>query len=179
MAQRQGGDGLLRWLAGGLAVGAVVLGLVVAAYAIGYHRGKGHAGPSGAKPTTTQAAPTTPTTTQAAPATTTAPTESPAQLVARGKVLFGSDGCSGCHSLSGAAGAGPTVKGLAGGTTTLTDGTTVTADDAYLSRSITEPDAQIVKGYQPGIMSAAVAGFGLAGKPADVQALVAFLKAQR
>ena len=51
MAQRQSGDGLARWLLGGLAAGAAVLGLLVAAYAIGYHRGKAHA--SGSAPTAT------------------------------------------------------------------------------------------------------------------------------
>ena len=42
MAQGQG-DGLLRWLIGGLVFGAIVLGLMVAAYEIGYHHGKDHA----------------------------------------------------------------------------------------------------------------------------------------
>jgi len=180
MAQGQsGGDGLLRWLLGGLTVGGIVLGLLIAAYAIGYHRGKDHVKgtQAAATTTTTTTAPQpAPTTTQAAPSTT--PSPSPAQLAARGTQLYTSDGCSACHSLSGSAGAGPTLKGLAGSSVALTDGSTVTADDAYLSRSITDPDAQVVKGYQPGIMSAAVAGHDLSGKPADVQALVAFIKAQ-
>ena len=30
---------------------------------------------------------------------------------------------------------------------TLTDGSTVTVDEAYLTRSITEPDAQVVEGF--------------------------------
>ena len=59
---------------------------------------------------------------------------------------------------------------------TLTDGSTVTADDAYLARAITDPDAQVVKGYQSGIMSAAIAAKGLGSKPSDVQALVAYIK---
>ena len=182
MADGQSGDGLLRWLIGGLVVGLVVLGLMVAAYAVGYHHGKNHRNRSAAAPaatstTTTKPQPTTTRSTSTATATT--PSASPAQLLARGKVLYAADGCSGCHSLTGAAGAGPTFKGLAGSTVTLTDGSTVTADDAYLSRSITDPDAEIVKGYQSGIMSAAIAGHGLTGKPADVQALVAFIDAQR
>ena len=182
MAQGQSGDGLLRWLLGGLAVGGIVLGLLIAAYAVGYHRGKEHAtGKAAATAAITTAATTTaqqpPATTQAAPSTT--PAASPAQLAARGTQLYTSDGCSACHSLSGSAGAGPTFKGLAGSSVALTDGSTVTADAAYLSRSITDPDAQVVKGYQSGIMSAAVAGHGLSGKPADVQALVAFITAQR
>jgi cytochrome c2 len=177
MAQGQGGDGLGRWLLGGLVVGAIVLGLLIAAYKIGYDRGKTHATQSTTPTATTPSKPQpTPSTTQAAP--TPAPTVPTAQLVARGKQLYTSDGCSACHSLSGSAGAGPTFKGLAGSTVTLSDGSTVTADDAYLSRSITQPDAQIVKGYQPGIMSAAIASHGLPGKPANVQSLVAFIKTQ-
>ncbi|HVP75390.1 MAG TPA: cytochrome c [Gaiellaceae bacterium] len=180
MAQSQSGDGLGRWLLGGLVVGGIVLGLLVAAYAIGYHRGKDHArvvAPKPAATTTTTTPQPAPTTTQAAPTTTS--TASPAQLAARGKQLYTSDGCSACHSLSGSAGAGPTLKGLAGSSVALADGSTVTADAGYLARSITNPDAQVVKGYQPGVMSAAVASHDLSAKPADVQALVAFITAQR
>ena len=64
-----------------------------------------------------------------------------------------------CHSLSGSAGAGPALDGLAGSSVTLADGSTVTADDEYLERAITAADAQIVKGYRAGVMPAAVAGF--------------------
>jgi cytochrome c oxidase subunit II len=100
-------------------------------------------------------------------------------LFAKGKQLYGADGCSACHSLTGAAGAGPSFKGLAGSTVTLATGQTVTADDAYIERSITSPDAQIVKGYHSGIMAPAISGFGLASKPADIRALVAFIKSQK
>ena len=122
-------------------------------------------------PTTTTAAPTTSTT-----GGTVVPVAVTPALVARGKSLYTADGCSGCHSLTGAAGAGPTFKGLAGGTSTLTTGEQVTADDAYLERSITDPDAQIVKGYIAGLMPPAIASFDLAHKPDDLRALVAFIK---
>jgi len=180
MAQGQGGDGLMRWLLGGLVAGGIVLGLLIAAYAIGYHRGEAHARGGAAAPAATTAATTTestPATTAASPGTTTA-AASPAELAARGKELYANDGCSACHSLTGSAGAGPTFKGLAGSSVALTDGTTVTADDAYLAQSVTDADAQVVKGYRPGIMPAAVAPYGFPGKPQDVQALVAFIKAQ-
>jgi cytochrome c2 len=161
MAQPGHGDGLLRWLIGGLVFGAIVLGLMVGAYEIGYHHGRGHAArpPTAVGPTAEAGATGTP--------------------AAGGRKLFTADACSGCHSLDGSAGAGPTVAGLAGGTVTLADGTTVTADDAYLARAITDPDAEIVNGYQKGVMSGAIAGFGLGDKPEDVAALVAFIKAQR
>ncbi|HSP74531.1 MAG TPA: cytochrome c [Gaiellaceae bacterium] len=175
-----GSESLARWLVSGLVAGAVILGLLIGAYAIGYHRGQHHAAQAtaaSAPPPTTTAPATTTAATTTAPATSGPVTATPA-LVARGKQLFASDGCVGCHSLSGASGAGPSLEGLAGGTVKLTSGKTVTADDAYLVRSIVDPDAEIVSGYKPGIMSAAVAGFGLAAKPDDVKALVAFVKSR-
>lgn len=160
-------DGLLRWLVGGLVAGAIVLGLLVGAYEIGRHRGGNEK--VRAVPRTTVPGTTT-TRTTAAPGG--APT-------LRGKQLFAADGCASCHSLDGAAGVGPTVKGLAGNRTQLSDGSTVTADDAYLAKAIIDPDAEIVKGYQKGVMAGAISSFGLANKPQDVAALVAFIKAQR
>jgi mono/diheme cytochrome c family protein len=172
-------DGLWRWLLGGLAGGAAVLGLLIAAYAIGYHRGQDHStGTAAAATTTTAATSTAPATTPSKP-TTLRPVQVTPALVARGKALYTSDGCAACHSLTGTAGAGPSFKGLAGGTSTLTTGETVTADDAYLERSIADPDAQIVKGYHPGIMAPAIAGFGLDAKPDDIRALVAFIESQK
>jgi cytochrome c2 len=171
-------DGLWRWLVGGLAVGGIALGLLIAAYAIGYHRGHSHARSATQAPASTAA---TAATTTAATTTTAAagPVPVTAALVARGKTLYSADGCSACHSLTGAAGAGPSFKGAAGGTVTLSTGQSVTADDAYLQRAIVDPDAEIVKGYHPGIMPPAIAGFGLGSKPDDVRALVAFIKSQK
>jgi cytochrome c2 len=174
-------DGLGRWLLGGLLAGAVILGLLIAAYAIGFHRGKNTR--SSLTPTATQVTTTTAATTTASTPTTPpgglGPVASTPALVARGKQLFTSDTCSGCHSLSGARGAGPALNGLAGTTVMLDNGQTVTADDAYLERSITDPDAQIAKGFQRGIMSGAVAGLHFADKPDDVRALVAYIKSQK
>jgi cytochrome c oxidase subunit 2 len=86
-------------------------------------------------------------------------------------------GCQSCHSIDGSAGTGPTFKGLFGSQVKLKTGQTVTADAGYLLESILDPDKQIVEGYQPGVMSAAV-------KPgqvsrADALRLVAFIKAQK
>jgi hypothetical protein len=61
---------------------------------------------------------------------------------------------------------------------TLTTGQTVAADDGYLERSITDPDAQIVKGYRSGIMAPAIASLDLKAKPNDIRALVAFIKSK-
>ncbi len=169
-------DGLWRWLVGGLAAGGIILGLLIGAYAVGYHRGKDRDRVAvAAAPTTTTA--TAPTTTTAPP--TSGPVPVTPALVARGKSLHTSDGCSACHSLTGSAGAGPSFKGLAGGSVTLSNGQKVTADDAYLEQSITDPDAKIVEGYRAGVMPAAIASFDLAKKPDDIRALVAFVKSQK
>jgi mono/diheme cytochrome c family protein len=171
---------LWRWLLGGLVTGGVLLGLLIAAYAIGYHRAQ-HAGRPEARvappSTTTTGTATTPAAPPASPPR--VPVTATPALIAEGKTLYTRDNCAGCHSLTGTAGAGPSFKGLAGGTTTLDDGTTVAVDDAYLERAITDPDAQIVKGYTAGLMSPATASFDLAQKPDDIRALVAFIKSQK
>lgn len=173
-------DGLWRWLVGGLVAGGVILGLLIAAYAVGYHHGQHHARTAASTPpATTTTAPTTTAATTTAPTPAAAPVPVTAALVAQGKSLYQSDGCSACHSLSGSAGAGPSFKGLAGSTVTLATGQSATADDAYLERSIADPDAQIVKSYRAGIMPAAIASYGLASKPDDIRALVAFIKSQK
>jgi cytochrome c2 len=170
------GDGLGRWLLGGLAGGAIILGLLVAAYAIGYHSGQVHPRTATLASSTT-VAPTTTTTTARSPSP--GPVQGASALVARGKSLFNTDSCAGCHSLSGATGVGPSLKGVAGSKVTLTNGQTITADDAYLEQSIANPDAQVVKGYTAGAMSAAIASYNLSTKPDDIRALVAFMKSQK
>jgi mono/diheme cytochrome c family protein len=73
-----------------------------------------------------------------------------------GEGLYTSLGCQGCHSIDGSASSGPTFKGLFDSTVELTNGQKVKADEKYLLDSILDPDKQIVKGYQPGVMSAVV-----------------------
>ena len=55
----------------------------------------------------------------------------------------------------------------------LTDGTTVTADEAYLKESIISPDAKVVKGFAPGIMPK---NFGDKLKPDQIEALIEYMK---
>jgi cytochrome c2 len=73
-----------------------------------------------------------------------------------GAGLYASLGCQGCHSIDGSKSTGPTFKGLAGSKVKLTNGQTVTADDAYLLDAIVDPDKEIVQGYQPGVMSGVI-----------------------
>jgi len=92
----------------------------------------------------------------------------------KGKALYTSLGCVGCHSLDGSKGTGPTFKGLYDQTTKLTNGQSVKADMAYLLESILDPDKQVVGGYSPGIMSAVIKPGSVS--QADAQALVAYIK---
>jgi hypothetical protein len=59
----------------------------------------------------------------------------------------------------------------------LDDGTSVTADDAYLTRSIDDPDAQIVAGFQRGVMSSVIRPGSV--DAADTRALVAYIDSLR
>jgi len=69
------------------------------------------------------------------------------EVAERGKNTALSNGCASCHGANGQGGVGPTWIDLAGSDVELADGTTVVADDAYLIRSILEPDAEAVAGY--------------------------------
>ena len=55
--------------------------------------------------------------------------------------------CMTCHSIDGSESIGPTLKGISGRTTKLTNGSVVTADDVYLRESIVKPEAKIVDGF--------------------------------
>lgn len=72
--------------------------------------------------------------------------------IALGAELAEDYGCTACHSTGSDAMAGPGWGGLYGHEVTLADGSKVTVDDAYLEKSITDPDAQVVKGFEPGVM---------------------------
>jgi cytochrome c2 len=71
--------------------------------------------------------------------------DSEALLIETGQSL--SAACLNCHSIDGSALVGPTWQGLYGRTVTLDDGTTLTADDDYIKKSILDPGSQIVEGF--------------------------------
>jgi cytochrome c oxidase subunit 2 len=70
----------------------------------------------------------------------------------QGQFLTVRNGCIGCHSIDGAKLTGPTWLGLYGSTVPLADGTTVVADDAYISESILNSKAKEVAGFAPTVM---------------------------
>ncbi len=72
-----------------------------------------------------------------------------------GLTLLKTTGCLACHSLDGTNLVGPSFKGVYNSQrVVITDDgeITVTADDAYLKRSIFEPNVEVVKGYNKGLM---------------------------
>jgi cytochrome c oxidase subunit 2 len=81
----------------------------------------------------------------------TTPTVELSAAAQEGQQVAEAQGCTSCHQVSGDDGIGPAWQGLAGSEVQLADGSVVVADEAYLTRSIVEPNAQIVEGYN-GIM---------------------------
>jgi cytochrome c oxidase subunit 2 len=80
------------------------------------------------------------------PAATTGPKK------ADGAKLFQEKGCSACHSIDGSPKIGPTLKDVYGHRMTVLTGgkeREITADDAYLRRSLLDPQADVVKGFPP------------------------------
>lgn len=94
-----------------------------------------------------------------------------ANLVEAGAELYTKRACIGCHSIDGSPMVGPTFKGIFGRQETLADGQEITVDENYLRKSIYEPQAQVVKGYQPIMPS-----FKGIISDNEVSALIAYMK---
>jgi cytochrome c oxidase subunit II len=72
-----------------------------------------------------------------------------------GLAVIKRNGCTACHSFDGSKIVGPSFKGIYGEkTTVLVNGKEqqVTVDDNYIQESVYEPNAKIVKGFQPNLM---------------------------
>jgi cytochrome c oxidase subunit 2 len=83
---------------------------------------------------------------------TTAAAESPA---ATGKKIMQNIGCFACHTLDGTKLVGPSFKGIWGEEqTVVTNGQErkVAVDEDYVHRSIYDPNADVVKGFNKGLM---------------------------
>jgi cytochrome c oxidase subunit 2 len=91
-------------------------------------------------------------------------------MVAWGEQNFSRIGCTTCHA-TGPAGptTGPNLRGVAGHSVDLEGGTSITADDAYLERSIRDPQAQIVRGFTSTQMSHFRLG------DSQIQSLIAYI----
>jgi cytochrome c oxidase subunit 2 len=72
-----------------------------------------------------------------------------------GLAILKKNACLGCHSLDGTKLVGPTFKGIFGKKETVIENgaeTEITADSLYIISSILEPDKQVVKGFNKGLM---------------------------
>lgn len=72
-----------------------------------------------------------------------------------GLAIMKANACMGCHSLDGSKLVGPSLKGLYNSKSTVLENGTekiVTADDAYIKSSIYDPNKDVVKGYNKGLM---------------------------
>jgi cytochrome c oxidase subunit 2 len=101
-----------------------------------------------------------------------APAATGADLVAQGRQLAQSRGCVACHTVDGKPGVGPTWKGIFGHEVKLADGRSLTVDDAYLRKSILEPNTDVVAGFQPIMPPAQM-------PDAEIAALIAYIKEQK
>lgn len=91
----------------------------------------------------------------------------------RGKLLYTSKACVGCHSLDGSSVVGPTFKGVFGKSEQFDDGSTGSVDEAYLKTSILNPQEKIVKGFpRPSPMPA----FAGQLKDEEIADLIEFIK---
>ncbi|MFW5656735.1 MAG: cytochrome c oxidase subunit II [Bacteroidota bacterium] len=87
--------------------------------------------------------------------TTVARGEEAATPTAAGRQIVQRLGCNACHSTDGSRLVGPTFKGIFGKEeTVITDGNerTITVDEEYIKRSILEPNADVVEGFNKGLM---------------------------
>ncbi|MFM2124822.1 MAG: cytochrome c oxidase subunit [Acidobacteriota bacterium] len=66
-----------------------------------------------------------------------------------GALQYARKGCNSCHSVDGTGSKGPTWKGLFGKTESFADGSTAVVDAAYLEQSMLQPNAKVVKGFEP------------------------------
>jgi len=74
---------------------------------------------------------------------------------ATGKKIMKNIGCFACHTVDGTKLVGPSFKGIWGEEQTVVTGKEtrkVTVDEAYIKRSIYEPNADVVEGFMKGLM---------------------------
>jgi cytochrome c oxidase subunit 2 len=92
-----------------------------------------------------------------------------------GEQLAKAKGCVACHSMDGSRLVGPTFKGAYGRKETVVTGgqaREITVDDDYIRKSMIDPTADVVQGYQPLMPSQQ----GLVSE-AEIKALTAYIKA--
>ena len=89
--------------------------------------------------------------------------------VSRGQAIAEDAGCMACHSTGTDAKIGPAWGGIWGTEVELADGRTAVVDEEYLRRSITDPEADVVSGFQLAMPRVPLSD-------EEVDALVAYLR---
>jgi cytochrome c oxidase subunit 2 len=95
-------------------------------------------------------------------------------LAERGERAASTNQCLSCHTVDGRRHLAPTWRGLYGSWVDLADGRHVLADESYLTRSMMNPQEDMVLGFQP--IMPTYAGRLSSG---DVAALLEFMKTLR
>lgn len=92
-------------------------------------------------------------------------------LAKQGELEVARAGCLSCHTLDATPHLGPTFSGLYGSTVQLQDGTSLVADEAYMTESMMDPQAKLVVGFAPIMPS-------YRGRltPVEVAAILEFIK---
>lgn len=91
----------------------------------------------------------------------------------RGKAIYNSQACIGCHSLDGSKVVGPTFKGLYERKEKVVGGAEIVADEAYLKESIINPNEKIVEGFAPNQMPGT---YGTQLSEGDIADVIEFIK---
>jgi cytochrome c oxidase subunit 2 len=90
----------------------------------------------------------------------------------QGALFYKARGCIACHNVdTDAVKVGPSWKGIYGHTVEFRDGRSAVVDENYIRKSIMDPDADIVKGFNGGMPS-----FRGQLKDEQVNALIAYIK---
>lgn len=100
-------------------------------------------------------------------------TDLPEDPIERGAIYSEQYGCIACHSLDGTVVVGPSWQGVYQSQVTLTDGTTITADETYLRESILAPQAKIHDGFPSGVMPQ---NFGETLREDQINDIIEFIK---
>jgi cytochrome c oxidase subunit 2 len=95
-------------------------------------------------------------------------------MALRGQGAAAEWGCLRCHTLDGTAHIGPTWAGLYGAAVPLESGGEVIADEAYITASMMDPQAEIHRGFQP-VMPSYLGRI----PPADTAAIIELIKSIR
>ncbi len=97
-------------------------------------------------------------------------------LADQGWQVLTRNGCNACHSSDGSKLIGPSYQGGWGGTRTVVSGREelqVSVDEDYVKRSIFDPDAEVVQGFNKGLM---LSYEGMVTE-AEVELIIEYLKA--